>query len=68
MTIELNGERRELPAGATVADAVAAAGVSQEGRGVACALNGDVVTRADWRATSLAEGDSVEIVQAVQGG
>jgi sulfur carrier protein len=68
VTIELNGHSRELPDGATVADAVAAAGVNHQGRGIACALNGDVVTRAEWRATSLADGDTVEIVQAVQGG
>jgi sulfur carrier protein len=37
-------------------------------RGVAVALNGQVVPRADWPATGLKPGDSVEIVRARQGG
>jgi len=37
-------------------------------RGVAVALNGRVVARAAWPTTTLAPGDSVEIVLARQGG
>jgi sulfur carrier protein len=37
-------------------------------RGIAVALNGQVVPRAEWPATSLKPGDSVEIVRARQGG
>jgi sulfur carrier protein len=37
-------------------------------RGIAVALNGAVVPRADWPATRLNPGDSVEIVRARQGG
>jgi len=36
--------------------------------GIAMALNGRVVRRADWAATALSEGDRVEIVRAMQGG
>jgi sulfur carrier protein len=68
VTVELNGERRELPDGATVADAVATAGADPGGRGIACAVDGDVVPRAEWRDRPLAEGQSVEVVQAIQGG
>jgi sulfur carrier protein len=38
------------------------------GRGVAVALNGVVVRRADWAATPLKGGDVIEIVRAMQGG
>ena len=65
--VELNGNATELAEGATLADAVAAAGAS-EPRGVAAALDGDVVPRAEWETRRLAEGQSVEVVRAVQGG
>jgi thiazole synthase len=69
--IELNGERCELPEGATLADAVRAAGNSAsdgEARGVAVALDGEVVPRGDWGATPLREGQKVEVLAAIQGG
>jgi thiazole synthase len=68
MRIELNGEPRELPAGATLADAVRESGAEQGGRGVAVALDGEVVPRAEWDATALSEGRSVEVLAAIQGG
>jgi thiazole synthase len=67
MRIELNGEPRELPAGATLADAVRESGAEQ-GRGVAVALDGEVVPRAEWDATQLADGAKVEVLAAIQGG
>ena len=68
MVIELNGERAELSPGATLADAVAAAGADLGSRGVAAAIDGDVVRRSDWRETALQDGQVVEVVRAVQGG
>jgi sulfur carrier protein len=68
MTVWLNGEERELPQPMTVAAAVAAVGVSPEGRGIAAAVDGEVVPRDRWNETALAEGQRVEVVQAVQGG
>ncbi len=37
-------------------------------RGIAVALNGSVVPRADWPSTRLNPGDTIEIVRARQGG
>ena len=68
MTVELNGERIALAEGASVADAVARASASAERRGVAVALDGEVVPRSAWARTELREGQRVEVVQAVQGG
>jgi len=68
MRIVLNGEPRELPAGATLADAVRESGAEREGRGVAVALDGEVVPRAEWDSTPLAEGQGVEVLAAIQGG
>jgi thiazole synthase len=68
MKIELNGEPRELAIGSILADAVRASGVGREGRGVAVALDGEVVPRGEWGSTLLAEGSEVEVLAAVQGG
>jgi sulfur carrier protein len=37
-------------------------------RGIAVALNGRVVSRAEWDSTVLKDGDAIEIVRAMQGG
>jgi sulfur carrier protein len=66
--IELNGEARELPAGATLDEAVREAGAPQDGRGVAVAVDGEVVPRGDWQGTPLRDGQRVEVLHAVQGG
>jgi len=66
--LTLNGERVELADAATVVDAVAATGASATGRGVAVAVGGEVVPRAEWSERRLADGESVEVVHAVQGG
>jgi len=66
--VELNGQAEELPDDATVADAVRAVGVNGETRGVAVAVDGEVVRRADWVTTALVDRQAVEVVRAVQGG
>jgi sulfur carrier protein len=64
----LNGEERELQTGATVADLVAGLPGAPDGRGVAVALDGAVVRRAEWTSTEIAPGARIEVVVAVQGG
>jgi sulfur carrier protein len=66
-TIRVNGETEPLAA-RTVAELVAARSDAPAGRGLAVALNGRLVRRADWAATPLQPGDAVEIVRAMQGG
>ena len=66
MTLTVNGDPRELPSGATLADLVAQ--LVPSSRGVAAAVNGEVVPRRAWPDTPLADGSVVEIVTAVQGG
>ena len=68
MRVVLNGSERALPEGATVDDAVLASGASQTRRGVAVAVDGEVVPRGQWGSTELREGQSVEVLHAVQGG
>ena len=68
MRVVINGEPRELAAGATVAEVVATLSGLPEGRGTAVALDGEVVPRGQWQRTELTEGARVEVVIAVQGG
>lgn len=68
VSVKINGDPRELPDGATVASVVASLPNSPSGRGVAVAVEGEVVPRAQWQGTELREGANVEVVVAVQGG
>jgi sulfur carrier protein len=68
MRVILNGEPRELSSGATVAAAVEVTGAAPEGRGVAAAVDGEVVPRGRWATTQLREGQKIEVLRAVQGG
>src|SRR3954471_7403545 len=68
MRIELNGQAHELPEHATLDTAVRASGAGEGGRGVAVALDGEVVPRGEWERTPLREGQAVEVLAAIQGG
>lgn len=68
MRVELNGEPWELGAAATVADAARAVGVDGDSRGVAIAVDGEVVPRGEWERVPLREGQRVEVLAAIQGG
>ena len=64
--VTVNGEPREVQAGATVGRVVTT--VTQLATGVAAAVNGEVLPRRSWAGTLLRDGDRVEVVTAVQGG
>ena len=66
--IHLNGQPADLADDATVADVVARAGGDPGGRGVAVAVDGEVVPRGSWATTPVAPGARVEVLTAVQGG
>jgi thiazole synthase len=68
MRVELNGEPVSLHDGATVRAAIEASGAASPERGVAVAVDGEVVPRSEWDATRLEEGQSVEVLAAIQGG
>ncbi|MGC5048790.1 sulfur carrier protein ThiS [Micrococcus porci] len=77
LPLTLNGEPAELD-GSTVRDVVEHVtgrtvrddGAAADGRrlGVAVAVDGEVVPRSAWAARTLAGGEAVEVVTAVQGG
>jgi sulfur carrier protein len=68
VNVVVNGEARALPTGATVASVVAELHVGPDARGVAVAVDGEVVRRAEWASLTLADGARVEVLGAIGGG
>jgi len=68
MKVLLNGESAELADGATVKAALDSLDLPAAGRGVAVAVDAEVVPRGQWERTTLHEGARVEILRAIQGG
>ena|GEM_PF-505767 len=66
VTVNVNGEAYEAAAGTTVADLVS--GWCPSPRGVAVAVDGDIVARSTWGTTLVGAGAAVEIVTAAAGG
>lgn len=61
-----NGEPRS--SAATVGDLLSDLGLGADARGVAVAVDGEVVPRSQWGRRPLADGARVEVVGAIQGG
>lgn len=66
--IRLNGQASDVSAGETVTAALGRLGVSGTERGVAVAVDGEVVRRGEWESFVLAEDARVEVLTAMQGG
>ncbi len=66
MEVIVNGEPRALPEGATVATVLRDLDLPE--RGIAVALDREVVPRGQWDRTVLGDGARLEVVRAVQGG
>ena len=64
--IQLNGERYELPDGQSVADLLQR--LELTGRRLAVEVNREIVPRSQHAATTLVEGDQIEVVHAIGGG
>jgi len=63
--IKINGDLEEFTRG-TVAQLLQRRGI--DGRGIAVALNGDVVPRSQWDHVVIDDGATIEIVTAAAGG
>jgi sulfur carrier protein len=66
MRVLVNGEPTELERGATVESVLA--GLELPHRGVAVAVDAEVVPRGQWPEHELDEGARVEVLRAIQGG
>ena len=62
MIVVVNGEAQEVAVGCTVG------ALAPDQRGVAVAVNREIVPRSRWSEARLAEGDRIEILEAAQGG
>jgi sulfur carrier protein len=66
--VHVNGEPTELAEGATVADVLERLDVDRPRRGLAVAVDAEVVPRSEWDARPLGAGERVEVLNAIQGG
>lgn len=66
MQIIVNGAPQEAPDGSSVTELVHT--ISDRETGIAVALNSEVVPRGSWAYTTVAAGDRIDVVTAVQGG
>jgi sulfur carrier protein len=66
MTLEINGESREISSVSNVQELLEFLGIT--GSRVAVELNRKIVRRGDWQSASISDRDKVEIVQFVGGG
>jgi sulfur carrier protein len=66
--IVLNGEPSDLSPGQTVARMLLRLDLARDARGVAVAVNGEIVPRSTWDAFALPAGARVEVLTAMQGG
>lgn len=66
MTVKINDTEVSLPQGSTISQALDAAGIKPVG--IAVALNGTVVPKADYSNKALADGDTILIIKAFYGG
>jgi sulfur carrier protein len=67
LLITVNDQPLELAAPATLLGIMADMGLSER-RGVAAAVNGQVVPRSAWASRALAQSDRVLVIRATQGG
>ena len=66
--IILNGQSSDLRPGETVAGVLGRLGLEVGARGVAVAVDGEVVPREQWESFALGEDARVEVLTAMQGG
>ncbi len=63
----INGEEARVSTD-TVEALLRSRDIPIDGRGIAVAVNGTVVPRAEWRSVRLETGDRIEIIRPVVGG
>ena len=67
MNVTINGKPESVTA-VTIADVVAAMGKDPAGKGLAVALNGEVVPRRTWAERTITDDDRIELLEAVKEG
>ena len=68
MQLIVNGQEQSVDDASTLLDLLIEMNIGTEQKGIAVALNAEVIARAMWTNTQLCNGDRVDIIHAVQGG
>jgi sulfur carrier protein len=66
--IILNGQGSDLQPGETVVGVLERLGLDLDARGLAVAVDGEVVPREEWESVALEQDAHVEVLRAMQGG
>jgi sulfur carrier protein len=66
--IFINGQPTDVESGATVTAALERLGIEPGARGIAVAVDGEVVPRSCWTQRELEPDSRVEVLTAIQGG
>jgi sulfur carrier protein len=66
MNVQINGETRKLPEGASLQDVINL--LQLQGKRLAVEINAEIVPRSLHASRQLREGDRIEIVHAIGGG
>jgi len=64
----MNGKETNLAGPATLVTLLRENGITENSTGVAVAVNSNVIPRSKWDEVRLADGDKIEVINAVQGG
>ena len=67
MNIYVNNKQQEMPGGSKITDALAAISISSD-KGIAIAINNNVVPRSEWDVYELNAEDNITLIKATQGG
>ncbi len=68
LILTVNGDRLRVPAGTTIADVVALVIEGAEPKGIAVAVDRNVIPRSEWATTRVYAETPIEIVTAAAGG
>jgi len=66
--IHVNGDPLDGHDGATIVQLLGTLDVPADRRGIAVALDGDVLPRSEWPTATVSAGARVEVLTAMQGG
>jgi len=64
----VNGEPCEVADGSTIVDVLSVVRAGGPARGVAVAVNDEVIPRGEWERSRLTDDDRIEILTAIGGG
>ena len=66
ITIKVNNQPKEIPENSSVASLLQT--LEQPEKGIAVAINQQIITKTDWDTKAVTNGDDILIIQATQGG